>query len=327
MQSEQAQIVRTQTTVPLSTPKRLTSNQWFNLIALVAIHVGTALTLTRGVTAKLVLIAVATYFLRMFAITGVYHRYFAHRSYKMGRFLQLMLAFVGTMATQKGPLWWAAAHRLHHKHSDTERDLHSPARRGFWYSHIGWWLGREHEKTRADIIPDFAGYPELRWIDRNHLVGPFALGIGLTIAFGIDGFLWGYVVSTCVLLHATFTINSLAHVWGSRRYATKDTSRNNFWLALLTMGEGWHNNHHHYMSSTNQGFFWWEVDATYYILKALEKLGLVWDLRRPPERVLRKDLIADVGERCPLLTNKSASTNEENNAPNAPNATPAIDAA
>ncbi len=278
----------------------------------------------RGVTVKFVLIAAATYFLRMFAITGVYHRYFAHRTYKTSRIMQLVLAFMGTMSTQKGPLWWAAAHRVHHKHSDTERDIHSAARRGFWFSHMGWWFGREHEKTRFDMIPDFAGYPELRWLDKYHVTGAVFLGLGLLFVFGWDAFFWGYVVSTCVLLHATFTINSLAHVWGSRRYATKDTSRNNFWLALITMGEGWHNNHHHYMSSTKQGFFWWEIDATYYILKAMEKVGLVWDLRVPPERILRKDLISEVGEKCPLLMGKDLNSNE--NEEDSTTGTQAIDA-
>ena len=324
MQSEAAQTVRTPTTVSVEAPRERTTTQWHNVIALVAIHLITAATIAYEVTWKLVLIAFGTYVLRMFAITGVYHRYFSHRTYKTSRAFQLFLAFLGTTATQKGPLWWAAAHRLHHKHSDTERDLHSPARRGFWYSHIGWWLGREHERTHFEMIPDFAGYPELRWLDKHYLIGPWTLGIVGGLLFGVQGGLWAYFVSTCFLLHATFTINSLAHVWGSRRYATKDTSRNNFWLALLTMGEGWHNNHHHYMSSTNQGFFWWEIDITYYILKVLEKLGLVWDLRRPPERILRKDLIADVGERCPLLTDKPTATNEHEDQTNV---APVIDVA
>jgi stearoyl-CoA desaturase (Delta-9 desaturase) len=322
VRSEQTQNVETPTSVQVTTPRVRTKAQWHNLVALIAIHVITLATILHGVTLKLVLIATGTYFLRMFAITGVYHRYFAHRTYKTSRFFQLVLAFLGTTATQKGPLWWAAAHRLHHKHSDTERDVHSPVRHGFWYSHMGWWLGRDHERTRAEMIPDFAAYPEIRWLDEHYLVGPWTLGIACTILFGVEGGLWGYFVSTCFLLHATFAINSLAHVWGSRRYATKDTSRNNFWLALLTMGEGWHNNHHHYMSSTNQGFFWWEVDVTYYILKVLEKLGLVWDLRRPPERILRKDLIVDVGERCPLLIDKPTSGARENT-----DATPVVDPA
>ena len=278
----------------------------FHIVALAAIHVGVVIAFLRGPTLKLIALAALTYLVRMFAITAVYHRYFSHRSYKTSRAFQLVLAFLGTTAVQKGPLWWAAAHRVHHKHSDTERDIHSPKRRGFWYSHLGWWLGQEHRRTMTELIPDFAGYPELRWLDRFHVVGSLALVAAVTLAFGIDGFLWGYVVSTCVLLHATFTINSLAHIWGSRRYATKDTSRNNLFLALLTLGEGWHNNHHHYMSSVNQGFFWWEIDISYYVLRLLEKLGLVWDLRKPPERVLRKDLITDVGERCALLLDDEA---------------------
>jgi stearoyl-CoA desaturase (Delta-9 desaturase) len=281
-------------------------NEAFHSVALVALHLGVGIAVWRGVTVKLVALAVATYLVRMFAITAVYHRYFSHRSYKTGRVFQFLLALLGTTSAQKGPLWWAAAHRVHHKHSDTERDVHSPARRGFWYSHVGWWFGPDHKETRLEMVPDLAAYPELRWLDRYHIVGSIAL-IAATLAFGFDAFLWGYVVSTCVLMHATFTINSLAHVWGSRRYATKDTSRNNALLALITLGEGWHNNHHHYMSSANQGFFWWEIDISYYVLVLLEKVGLVWDLRRPPERALRKDLIADVGERCPLLVRAEPS--------------------
>jgi len=231
-------------------------------------------------------LAVASYFVRMFAVTGVYHRYFSHRSYKTSRVLQFLLALLGTSATQKGPLWWAAAHRMHHKHSDTEKDIHSPLQRGFWYAHLGWWLGREHEQTHWKQISDFAKFPELVFLEKWHVIGVFAC-MGLATAIrGFDGFLWGYVVSTCFLLHGTFTINSLAHVFGSRRYETTDTSRNNFWLALITMGEGWHNNHHHHMSSANQGFAWWEIDLTYYVLKGLETLGLVWDVKKAPKHVV-----------------------------------------
>ena len=307
-----------QTDVPDSKPSItvVAASKWslselFHVAALVAMHVGLVIAFVRGPTWRLVALAVATYLVRMFAITAAYHRYFSHRSFKTSRLFQLVLAFLGTTAVQKGPLWWAAAHRVHHKHSDTERDVHSPLRRGFWYAHLGWWMGQDHQETRLDLVPDFAGYPELRWLDRYHVIGSAALIAAVTIPFGFDGFLWGYVVSTVVLMHATFTINSLAHVWGSRRYATKDTSRNNAFLALLTLGEGWHNNHHHYMSSANQGFFWWEIDISFYVLRAFEKLGLVWDLRRPPERILRKDLIAEVGERAPLLLGKETSSEDD----------------
>jgi stearoyl-CoA desaturase (Delta-9 desaturase) len=275
---------------------------YFNLVAIVLIHVFTIVAVARGVSLKLVAIAAATYLVRIFAITAVYHRYFSHRSYKTSRALQFVFALLGTTATQKGPLWWASTHRVHHKYSDTERDVHSPLRRGFWYAHLGWWLGREHEKTDLSLIQDFAGYPELRWLDRFHVIGPAALIAGLCIFGGYDAFLWGYVVSTCALLHGTFTINSLAHVFGSRRYATTDTSRNNFWLALITLGEGWHNNHHHYMASARQGFFWWEIDVSYYVLRALSMLGLVWDLRPVPEHVKKRNLLSEVGEKAPLLS-------------------------
>jgi stearoyl-CoA desaturase (Delta-9 desaturase) len=288
-------------TLRLTSPSRITAGNVFNFLGVAAIHVWTVVAFVRGGTVKLVALAVALYFARMFAITGGYHRYFAHRAYRTSRAMQLFLAVLGTTATQKGPLWWAATHRVHHRYSDTERDVHSPARRGFLWSHAGWWLSTEHVATRLDLIPDFAGYPELRLVERWNVLGPLGLIALLLAVGGFDAFLWGYVVSTCFLMHGTFTINSLSHVFGSRRYATTDTSRNNLFLALITMGEGWHNNHHHYMNSANQGFFWWEVDVSFYILKGLEKLGLVWDLRSVPEHVKRKNLLAEVGERCPLL--------------------------
>ncbi len=169
-----------------------------------------------------------------------------------------------------------------------------------------WWLGGDHEQTNMSAVPDLGKYPELRFLDRFHLIGPALLMSVTWLIAGKDGLLWGYVVSTCVLMHATFTINSLTHVFGSRRYATTDTSRNNLWLALLTMGEGWHNNHHHYMASARQGFFWWEIDVSYYVLRGLEKVGLVWDLRGVPEHIRRKNLLADVGERAELLLPKAA---------------------
>ena len=260
--------------------------KYFNIVGVVLIHAGTIWAFVRGVSLSLVLMAIGFYYLRMFAITAGYHRYFAHRAFKTSRFVQFLFALLGTTATQKGPLWWASTHRIHHKYSDTEKDVHSPKQRGFWYSHMGWWLGSEHEKTNLALIKDFAKYPEIRFIDRYHWIGVFLM-MALTWAIaGFDGFLWGYVVSTCFLMHGTFTINSLSHVYGSRRYETTDTSRNNFWLALITMGEGWHNNHHYYQSTANQGFFWWEIDASYYILKAMSWVGLVWDLRKPPKHIL-----------------------------------------
>jgi stearoyl-CoA desaturase (Delta-9 desaturase) len=258
----------------------------FNLLGIVLLHVGTVIAFVRGPTVKLVTAAVALYLVRMFFVTGVYHRYFAHRTFKTSRAFQLLLAALGTTATQKGPLWWGATHRIHHKHSDTELDVHSPKQRGFFYSHIGWWLGREHESTKWGLIGDFAKYPELVVVDRFHVFGVIALMAGTWLWGGFDGFLWAFVVSTTFLLHGTFTINSLSHVFGSQRYATGDTSRNNPLLAAITLGEGWHNNHHHYQSSCRQGFYWWEIDVTYYVIRTLAAVGLVWDVREPPAKIL-----------------------------------------
>jgi stearoyl-CoA desaturase (delta-9 desaturase) len=239
-----------------------------------------------GVSWKAVLLAVATYGIRMFAITGGYHRYFAHRSYRTSRVFQCALAIVGCSAVQKGPLWWAAHHRHHHQHSDQEDDVHSPERKGFWWSHVGWILCDWYDATRFDLVADFARYPELRWLNAWYQVPGWALAIGCYLLLGGQGLVWGFFISTVAVYHATFFINSLCHMIGSVRYPTTDTSRNSMILALLTLGEGWHNNHHYYATSTRMGFFWWEIDVTYYVLKALSFTGLVWDLKDPPSRVL-----------------------------------------
>jgi stearoyl-CoA desaturase (delta-9 desaturase) len=222
---------------------------------------------------------------RMFAITGGYHRYFSHRTYRTSRALQLLMAVVGTTAIQKGPLWWAAGHRRHHQYSDEPGDMHSP-REGFRYAHYGWIFDERWENTELDRVRDLARFPELVWLNTWHVVPPIVLSILIYAFAGLSGLVWGMGISTVLLWHLTYSINSLAHVWGKRRYATSDTSRNNFLLALLTMGEGWHNNHHHYMSCARQGFFWWEIDFTYYVLRAFAAVGLVWDVREPPAKVL-----------------------------------------
>ena len=233
-----------------------------------------------------VAVCLGLFWLRMFALTAGYHRYFSHRSFKTCRVFQFILALLGTLAVQKGVLWWAANHRLHHKYSDQEDDIHSPVQRGFWWSHVGWILAPDYELTDYKRVPDLAKFPELRWLNEYYLVPPIALAVALYLTGGASWLVWGFFVSTTLLWHATFTINSLAHVWGSRRYDTTDASRNNLWLALLTMGEGWHNNHHHYMGSVRQGFFWWEIDASYYVLRVLSWFGVTWDLVVPPGRIL-----------------------------------------
>lgn len=234
------------------------------------------------------LLAATSYYVRMTVLTAAYHRYFAHRSFKTSRWFQFLLALGAQSSAQKGVLWWAAHHRWHHKHSDTALDVHSAKQRGFWYSHIGWILGPDWDDTDESRVSDLARYPELKILDhRSVRLLPAAALAGLFYAFGGGfGLFWGFVVSTVLLWHGTFTINSLSHMFGRRRYATTDDSRNNWLLALITTGEGWHNNHHHFQSSARQGFRWWEVDTTYYVLKALAAVGLVWDLRAPPDKVL-----------------------------------------
>ena len=220
-----------------------------------------------------------SYVLRMFGVTAGYHRYFSHRSYRLGRVAQFALALLAQTSAQKGVLWWAAHHRHHHGNSDEERDIHSPWRQGFWWSHAGWILSNRYDEYDPKRIADFSKYPELRWLDRHHWVPTVVYAAAILAVGGPLAFLWGYVASTVFLYHATFTINSLAHVWGSRRFETSDQSRNNFFLAILTLGEGWHNNHHYSMSSCRQGLRWWEVDLTYVALRALGFLGIARDFR------------------------------------------------
>jgi stearoyl-CoA desaturase (delta-9 desaturase) len=215
----------------------------------------------------------------MFAITGFYHRYFSHRAFRTSRAAQLVFALLGASAVQRGPLWWASHHRHHHAHADRPEDAHSARQHGFLWSHCLWFLTAGNVRTRFDRVRDLARYPELRLIDRFDVAVPILLASTLYLAGGVQFLVWGFCVSTVALYHATFTINSLAHRYGSRRYATRDDSRNNAWLALLTFGEGWHNNHHYYPRAARQGFYWWEVDLTYYALRMLAALGIVWDLK------------------------------------------------
>jgi stearoyl-CoA desaturase (Delta-9 desaturase) len=232
-------------------------------------------------------LAVVLYATRMFFVSAGYHRYFSHRTFKTSRAMQFVLAVGASSSMQKGVLWWTANHRLHHRFADGDRDPHSPRERGFWWAHVGWILSHEHKQTQWRYVRDLARYPELVWLNRYHLVPPVLLAILLYWVGGAWALVWGFFVSTTLLWHGTFTINSLAHRFGRQRYRTGDDSRNNALLALLTGGEGWHNNHHHYPSSVDQGFFWWEVDLTRYVLMLLARLGVIWDIRRPPLERLR----------------------------------------
>jgi stearoyl-CoA desaturase (delta-9 desaturase) len=237
---------------------------------------------------KGVLLAVASYFVRMVLVTAAYHRYFSHRAFKTSRAFQFVLALGAQSSAQKGVLWWAGHHRHHHKYSDMPQDIHSVRRSGLWYSHVGWILSPDWDDTNHAMIGDLTKFRELRFL--NHRAVNLLPAVALAAAFwwlgGVSAFVWGFLVSTVLLWHGSFSINSLSHLFGKRRYPTSDDSRNNWALALLTTGEGWHNNHHHYQSSANQGFRWWEIDVTFYVLRGLELVGLVWDLRRPPRAVI-----------------------------------------
>ena len=238
-------------------------------------------------------LALASYAIRMFGITAGYHRYFSHRTFRAGRVVQMFFALLGLASTQKGPLWWAAHHRHHHRFSDQPEDVHSPRQRGFWWSHMFWILVERHNRADLTQVKDLTRYPELRFVDRHAVWFTVAFSVALYLIGGSHALIWGYFVSTVLLWHGTFTINSLTHVWGKRRYATTDDSRNNFWLALLTLGEGWHNNHHYYQRSTRQGFYWWEIDVSFYVLKVMEALRLVRDVQGVPRHV--RDQIAAPG--------------------------------
>lgn len=284
--------------VSLRTPGKINYKRELGFIIL---HLVPLLGFWTGATFFDWMVCIALYFVRMFFVTGVYHRYFAHRTYKTSRIFQFILAFGAQTSLQKGALWWASHHRTHHKHSDTPADPHSMKLYGFWYSHIGWIMGPDYKGTDYKIIGDYAKYPELVWLNRFHWIPPIVLAAAVTIwggfangngwadVFSLQGGLStlviGFFLSTVLLYHGTFSINSIMHKFGKQRYESGDESKNNLILALITLGEGWHNNHHYYQATVRQGFFWWEIDITYYILKIMSWFGLVWDLRGVPDHI------------------------------------------
>ncbi|MGO4573340.1 acyl-CoA desaturase [Microvirga sp. 2TAF3] len=258
-------------------------------IPFILVHLACFAAIWTSVTWEAVTIAASLYWLRMFGITAGYHRYFSHRSYATSRVFQFILACLAQSSAQKSVLWWAAKHRHHHLFSDTEHDVHSPRHTGFLFAHAGWIFARKHDTVDLVKVGDFTRYPELMWLHRYELVPAAVLAVITFLIAGWPGLVVGFFWSTVAVYHATFCINSLAHVRGSKRYVTGDDSRNNWLLAFFTMGEGWHNNHHAYQASVRQGFRWWEIDPTFYILKALSWVGVVWDLKSPPEAVLKNE--------------------------------------
>ncbi len=256
------------------------------MIPFLLVHLAALGVFWTGFTTTAVVLCISLYVVRMWALTAGFHRYFSHRSYKTSRWFQFVLAFLGQTSAQRGVLWWAATHRHHHRHSDTPEDVHSPKHTGFWFSHVGWIFSPQKNQADYSTIQDFAKYPELRFLDRHPYFPALLVAVGCYLIAGWPGLFVGFFLSTVILYHGVFAINSVAHVVGKQRYVTADDSRNNWWLALLTLGEGWHNNHHHYQSSTRQGFYWWEIDISYYVLKAMSWVGLVWDLRDPPKAIV-----------------------------------------
>ncbi|MEY3183267.1 MAG: hypothetical protein RLZ35_1252 [Pseudomonadota bacterium] len=270
---------------------------WLRTIPFILLHLGCGLVWITGVSQFALVLAVVLYCVRMFSITAFYHRYFSHRAYKTSRFMQTLFAILGNTACQRGPLWWSACHRLHHRYADSPRDPHSPKWYPFWWSHVGWFLSSEYGSTKIEHVRDWEKFPELRFLDRFdtlvpilYITGLYCLGEFLSKngwVSNTNGFqcvVWGFFISTVVLFHVTASINSFAHSnIGNRPHETKDNSRNHWLLALVTLGEGWHNNHHFFPTSSRQGVYWWQIDLTYYGIKVLEKLGLVWGLRIFPK--------------------------------------------
>jgi stearoyl-CoA desaturase (Delta-9 desaturase) len=256
-------------------------------VAFIAMHLSCFAVFWTGVSSGALLLGLALYWIRIFAIGAGYHRYFAHRAFRTSRIFQFGLAFLSQTAAQRSVLWWAAKHRQHHMHSDTDSDVHSPIARSFLYAHVGWIFAARNNTFDHRLISDLTQYKELLWLDRHSYAPLAALALVTWLIAGWSGLVIGFCWSTVAVWHVTFSVNSLSHLVGRQQYITGDQSRNNWVIALLTMGEGWHNNHHAYQASVRQGFRWWEFDPTFHMLRALSWLGLVWDLHMPPRAVVR----------------------------------------
>jgi len=277
-------------TVPTATPPTQRGKaSWTGYTIFILFHLACLAAIFTGTSWFDVALCGASYLLQMIGITIGYHRYFSHRSFKTSRWFQFVLAWLGCSASQSGPSWWVSRHRQHHRSSDQVGDVHSPVVRGFWWSHSGWILSTESNGIEKDLVKDLLRYPEIRWLDRHVWLPPLVLAGLCFLIGGWSGLVWGFVISTVLSHHATFTVNSICHMWGRRRYETSDASRNNFLVALITLGEGWHNNHHHYPSSARQGVRWWEIDMSFYLIRLLSSTWLVWGVRTPPPAKLAGD--------------------------------------
>ncbi|MDI9347426.1 MAG: acyl-CoA desaturase [Methylacidiphilales bacterium] len=267
------------------------SIDWIRVVPFIILHVSALTVFVVGFSWPAFFAFILMFSLRAFTLTAFYHRYFSHKTFKTSRVVQFIFAFIGATAVQRGPLWWASHHRKHHVVSDTKDDCHSPISNSLFWSHCGWFLSKKNFSTDYNLIKDFCKFPEIKFIDRFDIIAPLLLAIVLYVIgesffnAGWQFLVWGFVLSTLFLYHVTFSVNSISHLWGTRRYVTKDFSRNNLLVAILAFGEGWHNNHHYYPASTRQGFYWWEIDMSFYILTFLSWFGIVWDIQTIPKKL------------------------------------------
>ncbi|MCW5589364.1 MAG: acyl-CoA desaturase [Legionellales bacterium] len=297
----------------MKTPKTARHHEYDILAAIpfILLHLSCLGIIFTGFSVTSIILAFVFLIVRMWGVTAGYHRYFSHKSFKTSRTFQFILAFIAQSSAQQGVIWWANHHRQHHQFSDTPKDVHSPRQDGFWHSHVGWIFTKEFLSRDYHNAKDWEQFPELRWLDRHRYTPAIILGAIAWLIAGWQGVFVGFILSTIVLYHFTFFINSLSHVYGKQRYLTADDSRNNWWLAILTLGEGWHNNHHHFSTCARQGFRWWEIDITYYVIKLLEKLRIVWDVREPPRSMVKGEQTVPqrVKERTWLLFDNHVNIN------------------
>ena len=280
-----------------------------NLVLFWAIQSTVLLAFVYPPDAGLVALALLSHYGRMIGLTLCFHRHLSHRAFKLNRAVRFVFAWLGTAALQKGPIWWAGNHVYHHKFADREGDPHSPVVSGFFHSHLGWFTNDTRwDKVDASnpVVREFSRDPELRWLDRYYAVPPALLALGLFLAGGWPWLVYGFCVPTFTLAHSTLAINSINHLFGSRRFETKDNSRNNLWTTLLTLGEGWHNNHHRFQRAARNGFYWWELDPTYWVVKALAVMGLASDVIPVPSRVYAEARHRQSGSRAERLPARGA---------------------
>jgi fatty-acid desaturase len=267
---------------PLSRSAQGNTVNWPNLLFMILFHV-LALAALFFFTWKALAVAVVLWCVSIFFGIGIgYHRLLTHRGFKTPRLLRYFLTVCGTLALEGGPIYWIVNHRVHHQHTDRHGDPHTPEEGG-WWSHAGWVLHGTGLTGQTELIrqyaPELLEDPFMVWISNYHWLPLTVLAVVLFALGGLPWLLWGIFLRVTLGLHAVWFVNSATHMWGSRRFSTKDNSRNLWWVAVLTGGEGWHNNHHAYPVSARHGLAWYELDVNYYTIWLLGKLGLATQIR------------------------------------------------